>query len=113
MPDYVTQTDQTDTNADSTGCGMAFISWLMSQGHSLNQTAPQMVVLGDSGTFDQLYANRPAMPPQKRGLNFRHQSRHCRTESPLMIRLVPLNPRSSRRSKPRMSPVRDRFSPLS
>jgi hypothetical protein len=56
-PDFVTQTDQSDTNPDSTGCGMAFISWLMSQGHSLNQIAPQMVVLGDSGTFDQLFAN--------------------------------------------------------
>src|SRR5438270_2803964 len=30
-PDYVTTTDPTDQNADSTGCGMAFLSWLMSQ----------------------------------------------------------------------------------
>ena len=28
MPDYVNQTDPTDQDADSTGCGMAFISWL-------------------------------------------------------------------------------------
>ena len=30
MPDYVIQTDPTDQNADSTGCGMAFLSWLSS-----------------------------------------------------------------------------------
>jgi hypothetical protein len=56
-PDYVTQTDPTDQNADSTGCGMAFLSWLMSQGHSLDQIAQEMVSLGDSGTLAQLYAN--------------------------------------------------------
>jgi hypothetical protein len=33
MQDYVDQTDPTDQNPDSTGCGMAFLSWLMSQGH--------------------------------------------------------------------------------
>jgi hypothetical protein len=57
MPDYVNQTDPTDQNADSTGCGMAFISWLMSQGHSLSQIAQTMVTLADSGTLAQLYAN--------------------------------------------------------
>lgn len=57
MPDYVNKTDPTDQSADSTGCGMAFISWLMSMGYSLNQIAPEMVDLGDSGTFAQLYAN--------------------------------------------------------
>lgn len=56
-PDYVTQTDPTDQNADSTGCGMAFLSWLMSQGHSLDQIAQEMVSLGDSGTLAQLYGN--------------------------------------------------------
>jgi len=56
-PDYVDQTDPTDGNADSTGCGMAFLSWLMSQGHALEQIAPAMVSLGDSGTLAQLYAN--------------------------------------------------------
>ncbi|MDQ2926261.1 MAG: hypothetical protein M3R43_12015, partial [Acidobacteriota bacterium] len=30
MTDYVNKTDPTDQNADSTGCGMAFLSWLMS-----------------------------------------------------------------------------------
>jgi hypothetical protein len=57
MPDYVDKTDATDQGADSTGCGMTFISWMMSMGYSLNQIAPQMVDLGDSGTLAQLYAN--------------------------------------------------------
>lgn len=57
MPDYVNQTDPSDQNAASTGCGMAFLSWLMSQGHSLDKIAPAMVSLGDAGTLAQLYAN--------------------------------------------------------
>jgi hypothetical protein len=57
MPNYVDQTDPTDQNADSTGCGMAFLSWLMSQGYGLDAIAPPMVSLGDEGTLAQLYAN--------------------------------------------------------
>lgn len=57
MPDFVNKTDSTDQNADSTGCGMAFLSWLMSQGHTLDKIAPAMVALGDSGTLAELYAN--------------------------------------------------------
>jgi hypothetical protein len=57
MPNYVDQVDPTDRNADSTGCGMAFLSWLMSQGHSLNAIAPAMVQLGDAGTLAQLYTS--------------------------------------------------------
>ncbi len=57
MPNYVDETDQTDQNPDSTGCGMAFLSWLMSKGHKLDQIAQAMVTLGDSGTLAQLYAN--------------------------------------------------------
>ena len=56
MPDYVNQTDPTDQNADSTGCGMAFLSWLMSQGYGLDRIAQTMVSLGDAGTLAQLYA---------------------------------------------------------
>lgn len=56
MPNWVDQTENTDQGADSTGCGMAFISWLISQGHGLEKIAPAMVNLGDSGTFAQLYA---------------------------------------------------------
>jgi hypothetical protein len=57
MQDYVDQTESTDRNPDSTGCGMAFLSWLISQGHPLNVIAPAMVSLGDTGTLAQLYAN--------------------------------------------------------
>ena len=57
MPNYVDHTDPTDQNADSTGCGMAFISWLMSQGQSLSAIAQEMVSLKDAGTLAQLYAN--------------------------------------------------------
>ncbi|MBO0734141.1 MAG: hypothetical protein J2P49_07470 [Methylocapsa sp.] len=57
MPDWVNQTDPTDQSADSTGCGMAFLSWLMSKGYGLGKIAPAMVALRDSGTFAQLYAN--------------------------------------------------------
>lgn len=55
MPDFVNRTDPTDGNPDSTGCGMAFLSWLMSQGHGLDQIAQEMVRLGESGTLAQLY----------------------------------------------------------
>lgn len=56
MPDYVDKTDPTDQSADSTGCGMAFISWLLSQHYSLSSIAQAMVTLGDKGTLAQLYA---------------------------------------------------------
>lgn len=56
MPDFVSQTDQDDTNPVSTGCGMAFLSFLIHLGHSLAQIAQTMVALGDSGTLAQLYA---------------------------------------------------------
>ena len=62
MPDYVNQTDPTDQDADSTGCGMAFLSWLMSQGYSLAKIAQAMVTLGASGTLAQLYAKLTAKP---------------------------------------------------
>ena len=60
MPNWVDQTDPSDQHADSTGCGMAFISWLMSLGYSLDKIAPQMVALSDGGTLAQLYANLTA-----------------------------------------------------
>jgi hypothetical protein len=56
MPNYVDQTDPTDQNPDSTGCGMAFLSWLMSEGHALDQIAQTMVSLGNTGTWAQLYS---------------------------------------------------------
>lgn len=57
MPDYVDNTDQTDQSADSTGCGMAFISWLLSQQHTLATIARAMVALGEGGTLAQMYAS--------------------------------------------------------
>lgn len=56
MPNWVDQTAPTDTDPDSTGCGMAFLSWLLSQGHTLAQIAQTMVGLGDTGTLAELYA---------------------------------------------------------
>ena len=56
MPDYVDKTENTDQNAVSTGCGMAFLSWLQSRGITLKQIARAMVKLGTVGTFAQLYA---------------------------------------------------------
>jgi hypothetical protein len=55
MPDFVNKTDNTDQNAISTGCGMAFLSWLQSLGYALNEIAPAMVKLATSATFAQLY----------------------------------------------------------
>ena len=57
MPDYVDQTDPTDQNADSTGCGMAFLSWLMSQGFALNAIAPALVALGDRAQIESVAAD--------------------------------------------------------
>jgi hypothetical protein len=56
MPDFVTRTDPTDQNPVSTGCGMAFLSWLQSLGYPLAKIAPAMVTLGTDATLAQLYA---------------------------------------------------------
>ncbi len=55
MPNWVDQTEHTDQDPDSTGCGMAFLSWLMSQGHGLSEVAQAMVSLGEGGTLAELY----------------------------------------------------------
>jgi hypothetical protein len=55
--DWVNRTDPTDRKAASTGCGMAFISWLLSQKISLESIAHGLVALGGGATFAQLYAN--------------------------------------------------------
>jgi len=57
MPDFVNKVDNTDQHPVSTGCGMAFLSWLQSLGFRLSKIAPQMVRLGTPGTLAQLYAN--------------------------------------------------------
>ncbi len=56
MPDFVNRTDGTDQNPVSTGCGMAFLSWLQRLGYPLPRIAPAMVSLGTGGTLAQLYA---------------------------------------------------------
>jgi hypothetical protein len=57
MPDWVNQTEPTDQSADSTGCGMAFISWLKSYGITLSQITRAIVQRGELGTFAQVYAD--------------------------------------------------------
>jgi GH25 family lysozyme M1 (1,4-beta-N-acetylmuramidase) len=65
MPNFVDRTDATDQNPDSTGCGVAFLSWLISQGHELTRIAPLMVALGDEGTLAQLYGALASDDPAK------------------------------------------------
>jgi hypothetical protein len=62
-PDFVTHTDPTDRNADSTGCGMAFISWLLSQNIALATIAQGLVPLGPNGTFARLYGDLTGKDP--------------------------------------------------
>ena len=86
MKDYINQTDPTDQNADSTGCGMAFLSWLMSQGYTLGKIAPTMAAAGDSGTFAQLYAASPrTLPPTHYRPSWRQSARSqtAQTASPM------------------------------
>jgi hypothetical protein len=62
MANWVDQTQPTDQSSGSTGCGMAFLSWVLSQGHSLAEVAQAMVALGDSGTLAQLYGQVTGNP---------------------------------------------------
>jgi hypothetical protein len=62
-PDFVSKTEPTDGSADSTGCGMAFISWLMSQSIALGTIARGLVALGAGGTFAQLYGTLTGKDP--------------------------------------------------
>jgi len=57
MANWVDQTEDTDQDGDSIGCGMGFISWMISQGYGLEKIAPGIVNLGNAGTLAQLYAN--------------------------------------------------------
>jgi hypothetical protein len=72
QPDFVSQTDPTDGSADSTGCGMAFISWLVSKGFGLEKIAPAMVNQGDAGTFAQLYGTLTGDDPANAFQNFQN-----------------------------------------
>jgi hypothetical protein len=62
MPNFVDSTDPTDQSADSTGCGMAFLSWLQSRGLTLATIAQAMVLLGDAGTLALLYGQLTGDP---------------------------------------------------
>jgi hypothetical protein len=62
MPDFVSKVDPTDQNPVSTGCGMAFLSWIQNLGVSLDKIAPAMVKLGASGTFARLYGTLRSAP---------------------------------------------------
>jgi hypothetical protein len=70
MPDFVNNVDPTDQNPVSTGCGMAFISWLLSRQHTLAQIAQQMVANGDAGTFAALYGALTGDSPANAWPNF-------------------------------------------
>ena len=63
FPDYVDQTDPTDQNGISIGCGMAFISWLQHKGYALPAIAQGLVPLTANGTFAQLYGNLSGNDP--------------------------------------------------
>lgn len=56
-PDWVNQTEGTDQDPVSIGCGMAFLSWVISTGNTLPAIAQAMVRLGNNGTLAQLYAD--------------------------------------------------------
>jgi len=56
-PNWVNETEGTDQDYDSIGCGMAFLSWLQKLGHALPTIAQEMVKLGNTGTLEALYAN--------------------------------------------------------
>jgi hypothetical protein len=56
MANWVDSIDPTDQNPDSTGCGMAFLSWLQSLGFSLSRIAETMVQGGDGVTLAVVYA---------------------------------------------------------
>jgi len=62
MPNFVDRTESTDQDAISTGCGMAFLSWLQHQGFALDRIAQAMVALGTGGTLAQLYAKLSGAP---------------------------------------------------
>jgi len=72
MPDWVEQTEGTDRDGDSIGCGMVFISWLISKGIGLEKIAPAMVSLGDAGTLAQAYGNLTGDDPGNAWQNFQN-----------------------------------------
>ncbi len=57
-PDWITQSDPTDQDAVSTGCGVLFLTWLLSRGFTLTQIT-QAAAPTLAGTYKALY---PAVP---------------------------------------------------
>jgi hypothetical protein len=55
MPNWVDRTAPTDRDPGSTGCGMVFLSWLLSKDHKLSDVAKAMVNLKDEGTLAAVY----------------------------------------------------------
>jgi hypothetical protein len=72
MSNWVDQTENTDQDAGSVGCGMAFISWLISQSYGLEKIAPAMVSLGAAGTLAQLYGQLIGDDPGNAWTNFQN-----------------------------------------
>ena len=109
MPDYVDKTDPTDQDADSIGCGMAFLSWLMSEGYALGRIAPAMVALGAKGTLAQMYAELTSQPVSGAWSSTatRSPTRGASTipkDSPTRANRCRLDPNLSRSCKDRNSP---------
>jgi len=64
MPNFVDATDPTDQNPDSTGCTMAFLSWLMGGlGETFATIAQTLVGLGAAGTLADLYGDLTGEAP--------------------------------------------------
>jgi hypothetical protein len=55
MANWVDATEPTDQDPDSTGCAVAFLSWLLSLGATFPTIAQSLVHLGDGGTLAQVY----------------------------------------------------------
>ena len=82
MPDWVDQTEPTDQDADSTGCGMAFMSWLLSQGHSLARSPRRWSRSGTPGRSPRSTRSSPEMRRATRGRSSARRSRRCPAGSP-------------------------------
>lgn len=54
--DYVSKLVNSDQDPDSIGCGMAFISWVLSLGVSMPDIVQAMVAGGDAATLADMYA---------------------------------------------------------
>jgi hypothetical protein len=95
MPDFIDKTDNTDQNPISTGCGMAFLSWMQSLGFAINKIAPAMVKLGTGATFAQLYAALTAAPQAQAWSKFLAAAKAL----PKIVNDDPFGPATAKRKK--------------